>query len=72
MAATLLKRDSNTGLFLRNLRNFQVHFFYRTSPVAASDLVRVTALKRFMKGRTISSFCRAPCTKPLTSKTTEI
>ena len=28
--ATLLKRDSNTGVIMWNLRNFQEHFFYRT------------------------------------------
>ena len=28
--ATLFKRDSNTGVFLRNLQNFLKHLFYRT------------------------------------------
>ena len=34
--ATLLKRDSNTGVFLWNLRSFSEHLFYKTPPVAAS------------------------------------
>ena len=34
--ATLLKRDSNTGVFLWILRNFQEHLFYRKPPVAAA------------------------------------
>ena len=29
--ATFFKGDSNTGIFLRNLRNFQKHLFWRTS-----------------------------------------
>ena len=37
MSAVLLKRDSNTGVFLWNMRNFEEHLFYRTLPVAASD-----------------------------------
>ena len=37
MSAVLLKRDSNTGVFLWNMRNFEKHLFYRTLPVAASD-----------------------------------
>ena len=32
---TLLKRDSNRGIFLWNLQNFKEHHFYTTSPVAA-------------------------------------
>ena len=41
--ATLLKRDSNTGSFLWNLwkffrTSFNI-FFYRTHPVAASDII---------------------------------
>ena len=34
----LLKRDSNTGIFLRIIRNFKKElFFYITPPVAASE-----------------------------------
>ena len=41
--ATLLKRDSNTGVFLWNLLNFLgTTFFYRTPPVAASTFIRST------------------------------
>ena len=40
--ATLLKRDSNTGAFLRYLRNFWDYLFYGTPPVSASDLVNGT------------------------------
>ena len=32
---SLLKRDSNAGVFLGNLRNFKNAFFYRTLPVIA-------------------------------------
>ena len=32
-----LKRDSGTGVFLRILRNFQEHFFYRTPLDGASE-----------------------------------
>ena len=35
---TLLKRDSNTGVFFCDLQNFEEQFFYRTPPVAASGL----------------------------------
>ena len=35
--ATLLKTDSNTGIFLWYLRTFKEHIFYRTPPVAASE-----------------------------------
>ena len=35
---TLLKRDSNTGVFFWDLQNFEEQFFYRTPPVAASGL----------------------------------
>ena len=36
-SATLLKRDSSTGVLMRNLRNFEEHLlFYRTTPVAVS------------------------------------
>ena len=49
---------------------FKITFFYRTSPVAASDLLKVISLKRFMQGILISSFCTTPCTKPSTRKTT--
>ena len=34
--STSLKRNSNTGLFLWILRNFEEQLFYRTPPVAAS------------------------------------
>ena len=34
----LLKRDSNTGVFLRILRTFKEQLFYRTLPLAASGL----------------------------------
>ena len=37
--ATLLKRDSNTGVFLWVLRNVKSSFFYRKPPVAASEFV---------------------------------
>ena len=41
--ATLLKRDSNTGVFLWNLLNsLGTTFFYRTPPVAASTFIRST------------------------------
>ena len=40
--------------------------------MAASNLLKVTSLKRFMKGTLISSFRTAPCTKPATSKTTTV
>ena len=33
---SLLKRNSNTDVFLWNLRNFLEHLFYRTPPMAAS------------------------------------
>ena len=36
MSVTLLKRDSNTGVFLWILRNF-----YRTPSVASSDIVLI-------------------------------
>ena len=35
----LLKRESNTGVFLRILQNFQEHLFWRTSITAAFVLV---------------------------------
>ena len=35
--ATLLKRDSNTDVFLRLCEFFKYSFFYRTPPVAASE-----------------------------------
>ena len=35
---TLLKRDSNTGVFVKFLRTF----FYRTPPVAASVLIKLS------------------------------
>ena len=34
----LLKRDSNTGVFLWNLLQFSVHLFHRTTLVAASEV----------------------------------
>ena len=37
--ATLLKRDSNIGVFLGNLRNFQEHILQNTFAVDASDVV---------------------------------
>ena len=37
--------------------------------MAASNLLKVTALKNFMKGTLNSSFRTAPCIKPSTSKT---
>ena len=36
-SATLLKRDSNTVVFPRNLRNFSEELFCRTSATAGSD-----------------------------------
>ena len=38
--ATLLKSDSNTGVFLKTFKNA---FIYRTSSVAASDFPRFVA-----------------------------
>ena len=35
-SATLLKRDSNTGVFCETLKIFKNTFFYRISPVVAS------------------------------------
>ena len=67
---TLLKRESITGVFLRNLWHFQNYLFYRTPPMAASDPLKVTSSKRFMQGTLISSFRTAPYTKTSTSKTT--
>ena len=66
----LLKRESITGVFLRNLWHFQNYLFYRTPPMAASDPLKVTSSKRFMQGTLISSFRTAPYTKTSTSKTT--
>ena len=41
--------------------------------MAASNLLKVTALKRLMKGTLINSFRTVPCTQPSASKaTTEI
>ena len=67
---TLLKRESITGVFLRNLWHFQNYLFYRTPPMAVSDPLKVTSSKRFMQGTLISSFRTAPYTKTSTSKTT--
>ena len=41
-SATLLKRDSDTGVFLWNLQNFYEHLFYRTPPVAASGTADIS------------------------------
>ena len=50
---TLLKRDSNTGFFLWNLRNFYKHLVLqnisRTSPAAASDSFRFPACNSIKK-----------------------
>ena len=35
--ATLIKKDSGTGVFLLILGNFQKHRFYRTPPLAAFE-----------------------------------
>ena len=67
---TLLKRESITDVFLRNLWHFQNYLFYRTPPMAVSDPLKVTSSKRFMQGTLISSFRTAPYTKTSTSKTT--
>ena len=67
---TLLKRESITGVFLRNLWHFQNYLFYRTPPMAVSDALKVTSSKRFMQGTLISFFRTAPYTKTSTSKTT--
>ena len=67
---TLLKRESITGVFLRNLCHFQNYLFYRTPPMAVSDPLKVTSSKRFMQGTLISFFRTAPYTKTSTSKTT--
>ena len=67
---TLLKRESITGVFLRNLWHFQNYLFYRTPPMAVSDPLKVTSSKRFMQGTLISFFRTAPYTKTSTSKTT--
>ena len=46
--ATLLKIDSNTGIFfLWVLQNFKKIFFYRTSLVAPSDLIWKFSLNNF-------------------------
>ena len=41
--ATLLNRDSNTGVFLWSLRNFSQHFFSRTPPLATSETKHIHA-----------------------------
>ena len=56
------------GLFLIKLQRYTL--FYGTPPVANSDLLKVTVLKYFMEGTTISSVRRVPCTRPFTSKRT--
>ena len=48
---TLLKRDSNTDVFLRNLPNFWKHLFYKTLPVAASVDEEFIAMWREYQGR---------------------
>ena len=40
--ATLLKRDSVTGVFLSVLQNFSKHLFYWTPPVAASSNLKAS------------------------------
>ena len=37
-----VKKDSNTGFFLRIIRNFEERLFYRTPPVAASIAYKKT------------------------------
>ena len=37
-----VKKDSNTGFFLRIIRNFEERLFYRTPPVAASIVYKKT------------------------------
>ena len=44
--ATLLKRDSNTGLFLWVLRNFKEHLFWRISANCCFYIFQVNYLKR--------------------------
>ena len=48
---TLLKRDSNTDFFQRNLQTFKETLFYRLSPVAASASLRFSACN-FVKKET--------------------
>ena len=47
--AFLLKRDSNTGLFLWILRNFKEHLFWRTSANRYFCLFQVNSLKHLKK-----------------------
>ena len=47
-STTLLKRDSNTGVFLWILRNFQEHLFYKTS---ANDFFWMESCSRFFHKR---------------------
>ena len=64
--ATLLKTDSNTGVFLWNLQNFQEHLFWRTlenncfwqgnewmtlSATSCSKKTKLTVIKRLRKER---------------------
>ena len=70
--ATLLRRDSNTGVFLSNFRNFQEHLFNRTSPVATFETKHMlhlpfcyileqeisTGIKAMMKKLNICFSCR--------------
>ena len=49
--ATLLKTDSDTGVFLWNLRNFSEHLFRRTSPKTASK----------HRSSFLEVFCRSCC-----------
>ena len=57
--AALLKRDSNTGVFLWNLRNVKNNFFHRTPPVYDSDCFRFPACN-FIENETPAKmfFCK--------------
>ena len=46
--ATLLKSNSSTSASLWNLRNFTEHFFYKTSPLAASEQTQEISLVCFV------------------------
>ena len=53
---TLLKKDSNTGVFLWNLRNLWEHLFYRTLLVVDFEFLKV--LQIVMKSTEPSTFFR--------------
>ena len=55
---TLLKRDSNTGVFLWKLRNFKITLFYRTPPVAASRSLALTINEKRIKAHKQRVLCQ--------------